>query len=45
LIRRYPVQRKELHEPVIMELITSGLVAEQPGGVLEVSPAGRAQLI
>lgn len=43
LFRSYPVQRKELHAPVLLQLIAEGLVAEQDG-LLKISDAGEALL-
>jgi hypothetical protein len=44
LYRRYTVQRKELHLPLLCQLFAEGLVTERPDGILEISSAGQAQL-
>ena len=43
LLRRYGLQRRDLHEPVLRELITQGFVCSH-NGLLEISPQGRSQL-
>lgn len=44
LVRRFRVQKREVHEPVIGELVNENLVFRHSDGVLELTPEGRRQM-
>ena len=44
LLRRYRVQKVEVHEPVVSELIGENLVTRHPDGLLELTTQGRSYL-
>ena len=44
LVRRFRVQKLEVHEPVVSELIGENLVLRHPDGLLELTPQGRTHL-
>jgi hypothetical protein len=45
LVRRYSNQRRANHEPILMKIVNAGWVNLRDDELLEISPAGRAQLI
>ena len=44
LLRRYSVQKREIHEPILTELVNDGLVSLRSDGWIEISQEGRARL-
>lgn len=44
LVRRFRVQKVEVHEPVVSELIGENLVTRHPDGLLELTTQGRTYL-
>lgn len=44
LIRRYNIQRREVHEPILKELLSEGLIVSRPDRLLELTPQGRMSL-
>ena len=45
LLRRHTVQRRDVHEPVLNELVSENLVTRHPDGLLELTTEGRRQLV
>jgi hypothetical protein len=41
LLRKYSVQRRDVHQPVLNELVSDGLIRLRGDGYLELSEAGR----
>jgi hypothetical protein len=44
LLRRYSVQRRDVHEPVLNDLISEGLIRLRHDGLLELSDKGKEEL-
>ncbi len=44
LLRRFRIQKLEVHEPVVSELVGEQLITRHPDGLLELTPEGRRQM-
>ena len=44
LVRRFSVQKREVHEPVVSELVGDGLIVRHVDGRLELTPEGRREM-
>ena len=44
LVRRFRVQKLEVHEPVVSELVGEGLITRHADGRMELTPEGRREM-